>query len=118
MLTLRIKPRLEFNKWNLYHNSTVATKTTYLDDLEIIVPDSMSVRECSEYAWHQIGHFENTSDLQSTLNRRDRVLKDGVEMIEDSTLKQYCFEQSVQLVLVRQVFILESEFIDFLSSLN
>lgn len=109
MLTLRVRPRLQINKWNLYHNSTVATKTIFLDDLELNVPETMKVKEFSETAWEQIGHLRQNPDLDYSLNASDRVLKHGLQMHDDSKLDEYAFEPHTELIIVRQMFMLESE---------
>ena len=111
MLTLRVRPRLEINKWNLYHNSTVATKTILLDDLELSVPETMKVKEFSETAWEQIGHVQQDPNIDFNLNGRDRVLNHGLQISDDSKLDDYAFEPRTELVIVRQVFMLESELI-------
>ena len=109
MLTLRVRPRLQINKWNLYHNSTVATNTIFLDDLELNVPETMKVKEFSETAWEQIGHSQQNPDLDYSLNGSDLVLKHGLQMHDDSKLDEYAFEPHTELIIVRQVFMLESE---------
>jgi hypothetical protein len=107
MLTIRVRPRLEINKWSLYHNSTLSTKTIILDEIVLSLSAQKTVQELSRTSWHQIYDQEAQTELKSDLTTEDRVLCNGTQLMADKRLEEYRIPHAADLVVIRRLFVVE-----------
>jgi len=111
MFAVRVRPRVEINKWSLYHHSTVATQTISLDDLVVATAPTATVSEFAKTAWSLVeGHKGHNSSVDCGLGIEHKIIRNGLQLCGLKSLQDYEIDSLSEVVLIKQVFVVEGEF--------
>lgn len=112
MFAVRVRPRVEINKWSLYHHSTVATQTISLDDLVVATVPTATVSELAKTAWSLVeGNKGYNSSVYSGLGIEHKIIRNGLQLCGLKSLQDYEIDSLSEVVLIKQVFVVEGEFL-------
>jgi len=103
MLNIKVRPRLEINEWSLYHNSNVSTKTILLDELELSLSKTATVRDVMQASWQCLQLAETDIKIEGDVTMDDKVVHNGVHLMDDQSLQDYTLGLRAELTVIRRI---------------
>lgn len=100
---------LEISKWSLYHNSNLSTSTVILDERELDLDAQLTVKELSQLLWSRVGAPELGFEVETNLNKEDKVICNGIHLMSDKRLSDYDIEGKVTFILIRRLFVVQGK---------
>ena len=103
MLDIKVRPRLEINEWSLYHNANVSTRTIILDELELSLSTTATVRDVLQASWQYLQLAETDIKLEGDVTMDDKVVRNGVHLMNDKSLQDYALGLQADLTVIRRI---------------